>query len=261
MKVSYGACVIEGTEFFGRLPKETLKNVADKIKDKSLVHELSRQEDGAREFPVEGKVYIIHEGRVFLSHMDESGKKIILSICSPGDVFGDLDFNDRRPSFSDSFFIEPYPAAKVCQMDKETFGEILRESPELSLSLISSLSRRLVDASEKVGAVAFADVEKRLLAQLLHLGQTHGHEEGTTVKIDLRLTHEKLGEMIGAARETVSEAISDLRRRGVLSVDADKHFVLDKKNRKTGTGSELPIPATKTAISHGVLPQTSTLIE
>ncbi len=224
MSNGYGACFVSGAGIFENLSSE----IKEKIARNSLVHELSREDLGTYEFSISDKVYLVHTGKVFLLYMDENGKKIILNIFPEGSVFGDLNFNNGRENFTESFFIEPFPEAGVCEMNKDNFEEILRDSPDFALSLISNLSQQLVDIGRKLGTVAFSNVEARLIAQIVYLGQEHGEENDDTLTVNLRLTHEKLGELIGAARETVSETISNLRRREIIRIDENKHITLNK---------------------------------
>lgn len=224
MKTTYGVCFVRETGLFTTLPKDLL----DKIAKKSKVHSLVRQRGLTEELPIEGRVYIIHEGMAFLSCIDENGKKIILDILSPGSVFGDLDFTGEQKFTNDCLFIEPFGKAGICEMKKEDFKEILKENPEFAISLLASLSNKLLSLEQKVGLLVFSDVEARLIAQLASLGQKHGKETENKIEIDIKLTHEKLAEMVGAARETVSENLSKLQKKGILSTNKDKKFTLHK---------------------------------
>lgn len=225
MQSTYGACFLTDTaKLFNKLDKEVL----NKIQKKSLVYNFTRKDRLNGEFPIEGKVYIVHEGKVFLSYMDEDGKKIILDILKKGDIFGDLDFTHKEHSTGNSLFIEPFTAASVCEMKKDDFKQILHDNPEFAVSLLSTVSNRLMNLEQKVGTLVFSDVEARLLAQMIKLSQEYGEEDKSKIRVGLRVTHEKLGEMIGAARETVSETISSMRNRGLLSQDSKKRFILNK---------------------------------
>jgi CRP-like cAMP-binding protein len=45
--------------------------------------------------------------------------------------------------------------------------------------------------------------------------------------IRLRLTQEELAKIISSTRESVTHALADLRRRGVLAVAGGRMFILD----------------------------------
>lgn len=224
MKTTYGVCFVKDTGLFTQLPKELL----DKIEKKSRVHNLVRKRGLTEELPIEGKVYIVHEGIAFLSCIDENGKKIILDILGKGSIFGDLDFEDKQGFANECLFIEPFGEAGVCEMKKVDFKEILKLNPEFAISLLSNLSKKLLSLEQKVGMLVFSDVEARLIAQIVSLGQKHGKETDNEIVVNLKLTHEKLAEMIGAARETVSENLSKLQKKEIVAISKDKIITLNK---------------------------------
>src|SRR5919108_483840 len=62
----------------------------------------------------------------------------------------------------------------------------------------------------------FASVRhvERVREKLLQLARTHGKVVPGGVRLDLPLTHELVGEMVGSARETVTWAFAQLAREG-----------------------------------------------
>lgn len=224
MDTTYGACFVHDKDLFKSLGKK----FTDKIMKMSLVRTLRRRKGESQEFPITGKVYIIHEGLVFLSYINEDGKKVILDVLSTGSVFGDLDFTGSKNYPNESLFIEPFQEAKVCEINKSDFEDILRNNPEFTLQLLSSFSNKLVALEQRLGTQVFSNVEARLVAQIITLSKDHGSDSGDKIKLDIKVTHEKLAEMIGAARETVSEAMSNLSKKGVISKNKSGLIVLHK---------------------------------
>ncbi len=225
MKPAQSACYVRDTGLFTLLDKKFLKTIARK----SRVFNLVRKRGASEEFPIDDKVYIIHEGIVFLSCIDVNGKKIILDILSPGSIFGDLDFNDENGFTNECLFIEPVGEANICEMGKEDFKQILYQNPQFAVSLLSSMSNQLISLEQKVGTLVFSDVEARLISQFISLAEQHGNIDNDTLKINIKLTHEKLSEMIGSARETVSESISILRSKGIIKQDKNGKYIIYKK--------------------------------
>ena len=108
-------CYFTNASLFRKLSPATLKKIAQSV----VVHELDRKKQGREEVRLQGKVYIVHAGRVFLSYIDAEGRKIILDILPPGSVFGDLDFGHASRLDEASLFMEPFSTASVCEVDKE----------------------------------------------------------------------------------------------------------------------------------------------
>ena len=53
--------------------------------------------------------------------------------------------------------------------------------------------------------------------KLLQLARAHGKVVRDGVRLDLPLTHELLGEMVGSARETVTWALAELSKEGFVA--------------------------------------------
>lgn len=62
-------------------------------------------------------------------------------------------------------------------------------------------------------------VDTRLLVQLWHLAERWGRVSRDGVIVDLPLTHELLGKLVGAARPSVTTALSQLARDGLVTRD------------------------------------------
>ena len=95
---------------------------------------------------------------------------------------------------------------------REDFHARLRASPEVAISLLRELSRRLRRADEKIGRLVLLDVNGRVAHLLLRLATRSGD------RITRRLTHHTIAQMIGASRETVSRAMRSLVERSVIEV-------------------------------------------
>jgi CRP/FNR family cyclic AMP-dependent transcriptional regulator len=98
--------------------------------------------------------------------------------------------------------------------------------PELSASVSGRLLRRARSLAYMMAARQFVRVEDRLLAALWHLASMWGKvtPEGTVVPF--RLTHEMLGNLIGARRPTTTTAIRSLSAQGRLERNDERYYVL-----------------------------------
>ena len=63
-----------------------------------------------------------------------------------------------------------------------------------------------------------ADVSERVIASLRNLATSFGKEVPEGIAVQNRPTQQELANSIGACRETVSRVISDLARKGLISL-------------------------------------------
>jgi CRP/FNR family transcriptional regulator len=152
-------------------------------------------------------LFRIDEGLVKLSLDLPNGKERIVTIAGPGDLIGAL-----------TPLPESYQESATALSHEVTFSattrlELSLEEQAVAMAAAGLHLQHLRDALEAdelpVGA--------RLARALLKLGQRFGHitDEGV-VHLTLPLTHDTLAAMIGAARETTTTLLGELRSKGLL---------------------------------------------
>ena len=98
--------------------------------------------------------------------------------------------------------------------------------PELSATVSGRLLRRARSLAFLMAAQQFVRVEDRLLAALWHLASMWGKVTLRGTVVPFRLTHEMLGNIIGAKRPTTTTAVRSLTSQGRLARDDDRFYVL-----------------------------------
>jgi CRP/FNR family transcriptional regulator len=91
-------------------------------------------------------------------------------------------------------------------------------NPTLAANLVRVLSTQVADRELAVAIALEARVERRLLLKLRQLAERWGRVTPEGVRLDLRLTHQELADMVGAVRESVTLALGRLARQGELEV-------------------------------------------
>jgi CRP/FNR family cyclic AMP-dependent transcriptional regulator len=96
--------------------------------------------------------------------------------------------------------------------------------------LFGALTSRIFDSQHEqhtlAGMAMLPRVEDRLLTLLCHLAERWGQVTPHGVALQLPMTHEMLGRMVGARRPTVSLAITDLTARNRLRRLDDGRWLL-----------------------------------
>jgi hypothetical protein len=115
--------------------------------------------------------------------------------------------------------------ARVILLDRRVTALIGRW-PELSEAMTGRMLRRARSLAYMMAAQHFVRVEDRLLAALWHLASMWGRVTPGGIVVPFRLTHEMLGNIVGAQRPTTTTAIRSLVSRGRLARDADRYYVL-----------------------------------
>src|SRR5207244_1513173 len=97
--------------------------------------------------------------------------------------------------------------------------------PALASEFMFNMADRLRDSYEIIQDAIFLDVAGRLAKKLLDLGRDYGRCTDEGVVIDIGLTQQDLGRMVGVTRESVNKHIGAFRARGMVDM-RDRRIVL-----------------------------------
>ena len=90
--------------------------------------------------------------------------------------------------------------------------------PALAANLVRVLSAQIADRELAVAIALEPRVERRLLLKLRQLAERWGRVTPDGIRLDLRLTHQELANMVGAVRESVTIALGRLASAGEIEV-------------------------------------------
>jgi CRP/FNR family cyclic AMP-dependent transcriptional regulator len=80
--------------------------------------------------------------------------------------------------------------------------------------------------------LAPVDSEQRLGKTLLNLARTMGKKGPRSIRIEPKITHEELSEMVGATRLRVSMFMQRFHNLGLIETNAD-HFLIIREKKLT----------------------------
>ena len=154
------------------------------------------------------------------------GKERCSELLAQGDLLRPWDHNDGLygpvPSNFSWTVLEP---ARLAILDRR-FAAVIGRWPELTAALVSRTLRRSRGLATLLAIGQMNGVDMRLLVLFWHLAERWGRVGPDGVSVPLRLTHEMLGRLIGAQRPSVTTALGDLRRRGLLERRTDGSWLL-----------------------------------
>lgn len=159
-------------------------------------------------------VFVVLEGEVRLSINSTDGKRLSLRIARKGDILG---LSSALTGNTYEMTAETLYPAKVGHVGRPEFLAYLARHPQVYPIVTEELSRQMVMACDQLRTVGLsASAPEKLARLLLEWSETdQANESGGRVRFSL--THEEIGEFIGASRETVTRTLSNFRHRRLVS--------------------------------------------
>ncbi len=159
-------------------------------------------------------LFMILEGRIKVTILGDDGREIILTMLSPGDLFGEMALLDNEPR--SAIAVEE---SELLSLHRTDFQAVIGENLGISAALIEVLSARLRRANHQISTLALLDVYGRVARVILDMAR----EEGRRLKAGRiafrRATHQEIANRIGTTRETVTRMLKDLERQDFVRVE------------------------------------------
>ena len=159
------------------------------------------------------ELYLIRKGMVEIWH---SYHDMLVSELGPNSIFGDMSLLGQTMLGCKA--IAGSNGVAVGVIDIERVTDWINQD---GLNLFQKLGPKLKALETDHYRVSFQTVESRLAALLLEMADATNSIKG--------YTHKDLGKQIGAYRETVTNAIHEMKANGFVEVGRTRVTILDKR--------------------------------
>jgi CRP/FNR family transcriptional regulator, cyclic AMP receptor protein len=155
-------------------------------------------------------LYVLLKGRLEVSAITESGRKISLNRISAGECIGEISMFDNFPR---SASIVALDDAVLQPMSKPTFILASSQSATLALNMIDILCDRFRWVSNSVEDFAILSLERRLARRLLLLDERFSNPQG-----EISITQNDLADFVGASREATNKILMQWKSFGLIDI-------------------------------------------
>ncbi len=170
---------------------------------------------------------IILSGSVKVSQYSPDGREVVLCLLESSSFFGEMALLDAEPR---SATVTTMEATELGHIRRGDFERLMLDMPHLTKKLLSEIVHRLRRTNLVLAHISTMDVNHRLYAYLNDYCEQFGalRPDG---RIEIKLpTHQLMADQLSSSRETISRAISTLKKddviiplagRGRVKVDVD----------------------------------------
>jgi CRP-like cAMP-binding protein len=153
-------------------------------------------------------VLFVVQGRVRVVTFAASGREVAFAVLEAGAHVGELSALDGEPR---SASVEALAPCRVASLPSAAFRELLLQHPQLALELLKGLARVVRRSDERIAELSVLGAVPRVYRELRRLARP----EGKGAVIAPLPTQEALAAHVGATRETVARALSQLAKTGI----------------------------------------------
>lgn len=164
------------------------------------------------------RLYTLRQGQVDIYLLTSGGKRLVIRRILPGTMFGMMGLLGQTIQGS---FAETTEDSTVCMITREDVLALLKRRPDVTLHILEIVGNRLRLLEERLMEIAYSPVSVRLAHFLLTTA-----DSASGILTDV--THEEIGDIIGAVRQTVTETLGQMRNKGLIRTRPKQIQIIDR---------------------------------
>lgn len=153
-------------------------------------------------------VLFVVAGQVRVVNYAASGREVAYAVIGAGSHVGELSAIDGEPR---SASVEALTECLVAALGSRPFQELLLAHPAVTLALLRNLTGIIRRSDERIAELSVLGAMPRVYRELRRLARPCA----TGAVVDPLPTQEALAAHVGATRETVARALSQLAKAGI----------------------------------------------
>jgi hypothetical protein len=177
----------------------------------------------AREAETHHRGFLIVEG--LLSRTVEVLGRRCVELIGPGDVMRPWQWDEEGSHVRAEVGWRVLEPSELAILDHRLVQRIV-PWPQLGVELFNRGTRRAHHLAVALAIAHHQRVDDRILLTLWHLAERWGRVHTDGIVVPLRLSHQRLADLVGAHRQSVTTAMGDLARAGLVSRREDGAWVL-----------------------------------
>ena len=183
-------------------------------------------------------MFVLKSGRVRIYKRSPEGREFTLGVVEDGTVFGELSLTSQGTRGAYAQCMED---SEIAVLRRDDLERLILRKPQVGLSLLRLIGERLNAYERRLEDLSLKEVPARLASLILLLVESEGLRTRTGYKIPTRYTHHHLGTMIGANREAVTRAFTQLREAGTVETENRFIRVRDIEDLERAAQEGLPV--------------------
>ena len=182
-------------------------------------------------------IFCLTKGYVRQYSISKTGLELTLHILKPISYFPMVWAINGTPNV---YFFEALTAIEVGRAPRDQVVSFIKDKPVVIFDLMSKLLEDYAETLTRIEHLVFSDAYRRVISVLLYIAKHFGNEHANGIIVKHRFTQQDIATLVGVARETASNEMVKLEKKGLITyVDHSILFENIKKLNSELTSSHL----------------------
>jgi len=158
-------------------------------------------------------IFCLKKGYVRQYTISKTGLELTLHILKPISYFPMVWAINGTPNV---YFFEALTSAEVGRAPRDQVVNFIKDKPSIIFDLMSELLEDYAETLKRVEHLVFSDAYRRVISVLLYIAKHFGQKSGSGILIKHRFTQQDIATLVGIARETASNEMGKLEKKGLI---------------------------------------------
>ena len=169
----------------------------------------------------ENMLFLVKSGAVNIVRPSKTGRRFSIARLEAGSIFGEMPLVGQSMLGAQA---EAAEATEVILINVSNMEKIISDSPLTAINVVRQIGPRLVESEKQRERAAFQPVTARIASLLMRRVNKNNQVTG--------LTHQEMADELGVYRETVTNALAELKADRFIAIGRKRIEILDPEALK-----------------------------
>lgn len=158
-------------------------------------------------------IFCLTKGYVRQYTISKNGFELTLHILKPISYFPMVWAVNGTPNV---YYFEALTPVEVGRAPRDQVVNFIKDKPAVIFELMSELLEDYAETLTRVEHLVFSDAYRRVISVLIYIAKHFGEEHGKGIIVHHRFTQQDIATLVGVARETASNEMVKLEKKGLI---------------------------------------------
>lgn len=158
-------------------------------------------------------IFYLKDGYVRQYTISKAGFELTLHILKPISYFPMVWAVNGTPNV---YYFEALTPVEVGRAPRSQVVGFIKDKPTIIFALMSELLEDYAESLTRIEHLVFSDAYRRVISVLLYIAKHFGEEHDGGAIVYHRFTQQDIATLVGVARETASNELTKLEKKGLI---------------------------------------------
>lgn len=172
-------------------------------------------------------IFCLTKGYVRQYTISKTGFELTLHILKPISYFPMVWAVNGTPNV---YYFEALTPVEAGRAPRDQVVNFIKDKPTIIFELMSELLEDYAESLKRIEHLVFSDAYRRVISVLLYIAKHFGEETDNGIIVRHRFTQQDIATLVGVARETASNEIAKLEKKGLVRY-VEHSMIFDNVNK------------------------------